>query len=262
MHVCGDDPFAPWTGTYTHVSEGTPIFLDATWAFVPGPRPDPDEPDLDVNGSSLDRGLNGQLNLTPPLSVNFSASNFYGRRVERHPRCHSRSTRAAQTTLRPARQHDGHGRRPSTNRLADAGRARSARRAWGCAGAAHARGQRRRPSGACETWNPAAARWSPPTRSECAQIFTAAAPIPTRSSYPPPASRWSTPTARLGGTSRGVGADTTGHIRRQPDCHAAGRTRFRRAAHISFDSGHRLLVRGLQGTVAASPWVSGSRRRG
>jgi hypothetical protein len=74
MHVCGDDPFAPWTGTYTYVSEGTPIAFDAEWAFVPGSST---SPITTYNGASVP-GLSGQLNLTPPLSVNFTTHNFYG----------------------------------------------------------------------------------------------------------------------------------------------------------------------------------------
>jgi hypothetical protein len=74
MHVCGDNPFAPWTGTYTYVSEGDPLPFDAAWAFVPGAAT---SPITTYNGAAVP-GLKGQLNLTPPFSVNFITRNFYG----------------------------------------------------------------------------------------------------------------------------------------------------------------------------------------
>ena len=66
MKVCGDDPFAPWAGTTSHISEGHLLASDMTWAFVPGV---PTTPIYDVNGEPQ-RVLSGQLNLTPPFSAN------------------------------------------------------------------------------------------------------------------------------------------------------------------------------------------------
>jgi hypothetical protein len=71
MHVCGDDPFAPWTGTKTYVSEGTPLKAKATWAFVPGVSTSPVRSDYGTTES----GLKGQLNLAPPFSATFMGLN-------------------------------------------------------------------------------------------------------------------------------------------------------------------------------------------
>ena len=115
-----------------------------------------------------------------------------------------------QTAITPrlARQHDGHGRRPSTNGLADAGRARqSARRARGClapptpADSGAGRVERARPGirrrHAGRRQHDQSARRS----------LRAARRRSRHDPVPPPASRLSTPTARLGNTSRGVGAE-------------------------------------------------------
>jgi hypothetical protein len=72
MHVCGDDPLAPWTGTTTYVSEGTPLTFPRTWAFVPGVPTSPIDKEYGFKVGALE----GQLNLTPPFSATFTVLGY------------------------------------------------------------------------------------------------------------------------------------------------------------------------------------------
>ena len=80
MYVCGDDPFAPWTGTITWVSEGDPLDFPVTWAFVPGTPfvpAIPTSPVLADGGPFTPGGLDGRLSLAGVFSrVIFTAENF------------------------------------------------------------------------------------------------------------------------------------------------------------------------------------------
>lgn len=75
INVCGDDPFAPWDGTVTRVSEGDPLTSEVTWAFVPGAATSP----VDKQSGSTQTSIDGRHQLEPPFQTIFTTSGSSGR---------------------------------------------------------------------------------------------------------------------------------------------------------------------------------------
>jgi hypothetical protein len=75
IHVCGDDPFAPWDGTITRVSEGDPLTFDVTWAFVPGAVTSP----VDKQSGTQQLWIDGRHQLEEPFQTMFTTSGSGGR---------------------------------------------------------------------------------------------------------------------------------------------------------------------------------------
>jgi hypothetical protein len=75
IHVCGDDPFAPWDGTVSHVSEGDTLTSEVIWAFVPGARTSPVSKQYGTPYTWID----GVHQLEPPFQTSFTTSGAGGR---------------------------------------------------------------------------------------------------------------------------------------------------------------------------------------
>ena len=75
VHVCGDDPFAPWDGTVSSVSEGETLTTDVIWAFVPGVATSPVSQPYGYSQTWID----GRHQLEPPFQTIFTTSGSGGR---------------------------------------------------------------------------------------------------------------------------------------------------------------------------------------
>ena len=75
IHVCGDDPFAPWDGTISRVSEGDTLTTDVIWAFVPGVATSPVDKQYGYPQTSID----GRHQIEAPYQTIFTTAGSGGR---------------------------------------------------------------------------------------------------------------------------------------------------------------------------------------